>query len=411
MRSEAKISAARFLVASERPYLAAALWALHWVPLPGRETLSVDGSWRLFYDPAALARWSVRELAGVVYHELCHLLRGHAERRADADPWLWNLAADAEINDDLLQERVALPGQPVTPALLGCADGLLAEEYCGELSADSRGARFRRARLRGQARTVGAGGCGAAVTGEGTEVPALDQVGLSPLEASWTRARVALAIRAAGRSGQVVPGHWSRWAEPRPAPRVDWRRELSARIRRTCADAAGAVDYRYGRPSRRQTCLDQVVLPALRQPRPRLAVVVDTSGSMSEEDLATALGEVVALLRLAGSGDGLAVLAVDHAVQTCQRVVRASQLVLGGGGGTDMAAGLAEVERLRPRPEVAIVITDGYTPWPDRPPRNMSVIVVLVGEGPDAPSWARALRIGRDDLLTSRQPFGRSAMG
>ena len=36
---------------------------------------------------------------------------------ADRSHDLWNLAGDAEINDDLLSDQVALPGKPVTPAM------------------------------------------------------------------------------------------------------------------------------------------------------------------------------------------------------------------------------------------------------------------------------------------------------
>jgi hypothetical protein len=40
------------------------------------------------------------------------------------------------------------------------------------------------------------------------------------------------------------------------------------------------------------------------------------------------------------------------------------------------------------------VLTDGFTPWPDEPPRGMRVVVGLLGDdAPDAPDWARAVRV------------------
>lgn len=65
-----------------------------------------------------------------------------------------------------------------------------------------------------------------------------------------------------------------------------------------------------------------------------------------------------------------------------------------GGGGTDMGAGIAAAATLRPRPAVIVVLTDGYTPWPDEPPRGSKVVVGLLGDdAPDAPTWARAIRV------------------
>ncbi len=116
------VDAAMFLLSMQRPYLASALWAMQRVQLPGLGTFAVDRRWRLYYDPEAAAAWSVDEVAGVLYHEVCHLLRAHADRGSalGADPLVWNLAADAEINDDLEEEAgVVLPAGAVMPASLG----------------------------------------------------------------------------------------------------------------------------------------------------------------------------------------------------------------------------------------------------------------------------------------------------
>ena len=75
------------------------------------------------------------------------------------------------------------------------------------------------------------------------------------------------------------------------------------------------------------------------------------------------------------------------------RVVSVGGLELVGGGGTDMGAGLAAAARLRPRPQLVVVLTDGYTPWPARKPSGIAVVIGLIGESDAAPSWARAVRI------------------
>ena len=42
-----------------------------------------------------------------------------------------------------------------------------------------------------------------------------------------------------------------------------------------------------------------------------------------------------------------------------------------------MGKGIDAAERLKPRPEVLVVITDGYTPWPEQPPKQMKTVVLL----------------------------------
>ena len=175
---------------------------------------------------------------------------------------------------------------------------------------------------------------------------------------------------------------------------VDWRRLLAAELRRAIADRAGAADYSYRRPSRRAAVTGDVVLPALRRPVPEVAVVCDTSGSMTDELLAMVLAEVEGLLRSLGASRQLRVLACDVAAGAAQRVSSARQVELVGGGGTDMGAGIAAAALLRPRPAITVVLTDGFTPWPGRPPKGMRVLVALLGDASrGAPAWARTVRV------------------
>lgn len=458
-----RLQAARFRLATQRPYLAAALWALAPVERPGLGTLAVDRWWRLYYDPAALTAWSVEEAAGILYHEIGHMLRAHAERAdaLSAEARAWNLAADAEINDDILAEKVVLPDQPVTPAALGQPEGLLAEDYYAALA----GAQAQQAAAQQQAgRSTcedgaaspspssasdtsqsgvgggtsssptsdqvsdaldkgdaasepatslvsdghaggsngtsrvagprpGAGHCGSCATGRQEPWEDASEPGIGRTEAELVRRHVAESIRTAVSSGRgSIPGHWRRWAEERLAPRVDWRRELAAAVRHAIADVAGAADYSYRRPSRRQV-VSRAILPTLRQPVPEVAVVVDTSGSISDQMLARALAEVAGVLRACGLRQGVHVLAVDAQVQTCRRVFRPEQVDLQGGGGTDMATGIAAALRLRPRPQVVVVLTDGDTPWPGCAPAARVVVGLLGAHSGTAPAWARVVKI------------------
>jgi len=202
------------------------------------------------------------------------------------------------------------------------------------------------------------------------------------------------------RSRGSVPGGWERWARATLAPVVDWRRELTSLTRRVTASVAGARDYSYARPSRRASATPAVVLPALRQPRPpRAALVVDTSGSVTEEMLARVHAETAAILRRS-RGTGVQVIACDAAASRARLVRRVQDVVLVGGGGTDLRVGVTAAAALRPAVDLVIVATDGDTPWPDAPPRENPgatyVVLLLDGERAGVPPWMRTITVPRE---------------
>jgi predicted metal-dependent peptidase len=384
---EHQLAAARLWAAHRFPYLASALFAAPAVAAHGIGTVAVDESWRLYIDPEVVAHWSVEEFGGVLVHHASHLLRDHAARAQtigvgteQASDWL--AAADTEINDDLAQEHVQQPGEPVLPATLGCENGRLAEEYFTHVRRTGSDA--------GDDNCCGSGADGVPKPWERNGRPG---VGLHARQ--LLRRQVATEVLAHCREAGTVPAGLVRWAEELLQPRVDWRRVLAAELRRGVADVAGSVDYSYRRPSRRAGAVGDVVLPSLRRPVPHVAVVCDTSGSMTEQLLAGVLAEVEGLLRTVGvRREAVRILACDAAAHTAQRVSSARQVQLVGGGGTNMGAGIDAAANLRPRPRVIVVLTDGYTPWPAGPPPGIRVVVGLLGpSAPAAPLWARSVRV------------------
>ncbi len=217
------------------------------------------------------------------------------------------------------------------------------------------------------------------------------------MEAQALRRQTAEAMRAHRRARGSLPAGRQRWAEEVLEPTVDWRQALTGAVREAAAWAGGAVDYTYRRPSRRTPALRGVVLPSLPslpRPLPRVAVVVDTSGSMGDAELAAALAEVTGVLREVGiRGNRVTVLACDADVQAVSRVTSAEQITLGGGGGTDMRVGIEAALAARDRPGIVVVPSDGFTPWPDES-LPCRVVAPLVGSAaPQPPSWVETVRV------------------
>ena len=408
----AGLAAARLWAATRFPYLATGVFGAQVVAERGSGTVSVDESWRMRADPELTASWTPAQLGSVLIHHVCHLLRTHGERAQAAgvrpdEARTWVRAADAEINDDLVPAGLDLPGRPVLPHDLRAEDGLLAEQYFDGIRRAQR-APAHGAGGGGEAgnrdRSAPSGGgetagpwldCGSGA--DGMPRPGQQPGSLPGWQADLLRRQVAQDVVAHGKLPGTVPAGLLRWAEEVLTPKVNWRALLAAELRRAVAEVSGAVDYSYRRPSRRSAVVGQVVLPALRRPVPEVAVVCDTSGSMTEDLLAMVLAEVEGLLRALGLARQVRVLACDTAVAPAQRVNSARQVQLIGGGGTDMGAGIAAAAALRPKPAVTVVLTDGYTPWPAAAPKGMRIVVGLIGaQAPDAPPWARAVRVEPD---------------
>lgn len=436
---------------------------------------SIGRYWRLYVDPQVLAEWELHQIAGVLYHEVSHLLRGHDERRPPSVPIdTWNEAADAEINDDILSEgTLPLPGHPVTPARIGAEEGLTAEEYLKHLlsqgipglegrgtrdpsmggSRDGEGAgEIRPASGTGpssddlslseppgsegisgtdpsQSRSIvradspydstsgssqqrdsadgraggdgaelgpdslpspGSGHCGSCATGipQAWEAPPPGipdaPEGIEGAESNLIRRRVAEAAESCGSA----PSYMKRWAETLLHPKVSWQRILASVVRTARHKGSAASDYTFSRPSRRR--LPGIVLPGLHHPRPSVSVVVDTSGSMNDEALSKVLAEVEGIIRAAGSEVSL--LSVDSEVHGgIQKVSRASEVDLTGGGGTDMGVGIEAAAE--DGPDLIVVLTDCLTPWPSDPPKGIAVVVGRIGSEGSVPAWAKEVVI------------------
>ena len=284
-----------------------------------------------------------------------------------------------------------LPPTALTPADIDCPVGWLAEQYWDALGSEptaETGAANPSPRV-----SAHSGDCGSGCDGR-PRAWDCGRPGLGQIGERLVAREVAQRIREHCRQRGDLPAGWQRWADELLDPAVSWQRVLSAAVRRGIADVAGRVDFTYRRPSRRASAVPDVVLPSLRRPLPQVAMVLDTSGSMSDQMLGQALAEVSGVLRGLGVGRRrLSVVCCDASAYETQRVLSARDVRLLGGGGTDMGAGLEAATGLKPRPDLVIVLTDGHTPWPSSPPAGVKVVVGLMDPTGTVPEWARTVMI------------------
>jgi len=384
---------ARAHLCFKRPYLSTAIYALTVIPSNSIKTMAVDKYWRLYYEPSVLTKWTIEETSTVLYHEILHLLRNHPERLENYESQLLsNLAADMEINDDILYEGLTFPGNPVLPETFGYQAKLAAEEYY-ELLLKEKGVAKKITNL-----DVCAGKCGSCSNGQKQDwelgTPGPKEQGVARMQGELIRLNTAKQIK----HDLFTPDHLKVWAKNKLShTKVDWRKELASSMRIAVATTVGAVDYSYAIPSRRKglPVAGELIFPAMVKKIPEVAIVVDTSGSMSPDALEQALSEISNVIQSFGRKHGVTLLSVDNAVNSVNKVFSADKVQLFGGGGTNMSLGIQTAVELNPKPHIIIVLTDGYTDWPPAPPIKTIIGLITDTENtePETPDWAKTIVI------------------
>lgn len=176
-------------------------------------------------------------------------------------------------------------------------------------------------------------------------------------------------------------------------PQPDPFDQLRSAVCTSVAAPIGGRDFSHRRLSRKQPVGDdEPLLHGRICVQPRAVVIVDTSGSMTDkESQAKALSVIGQGLRKLGR---VKVICADTHVRSHKSVVTTRAFEWAGGGGTDMARAIEQVEE-SDKPDSIVLITDAITRWPMRKPRAR-VVIAYTGQRDSRyhqaiPSWARTI--------------------
>jgi predicted metal-dependent peptidase len=337
-----RIQRARTTMLIDMPFFGVLALQLQVIESDLNETAWTNGQ-QMGFNPKFVSTLTNDQLIAVIAHEVMHCACGHPWRESGREHIKWNMACDYAINPILTDSGLTLPD--------GCLND---SQYAG------KSAEWIFDRLPDQPKN--GGGCG---TGEVLSSPQGadgDQPGQAT-ESDWQQ-YTKQAIQAAKQQGKL-PGKMLRNLEQATAAKVDWR----SLLRRYMQDLTTA-DYSWQRPNKRHLA-GGLYLPTLRSHAcGKIAIAVDTSGSIDEVTLSQFCGEMQSIISEM-QPSSTEVLYCDAAVNHIDVFERHDPLTMKavGGGGTSFSPVFEHFETSdSDQPIVLVYFTDMYGSFPDTAP-------------------------------------------
>ncbi len=339
--AEQNISKARVQLIQNHAFFACLAMRLRFTPADIK-TAVTDGI-DLRYNPDYFNDLPTEELSGVIAHSVMHLALLHHTRRNSRGPSKWNKAADYAVNPLLREAGLALPSDALdNPEYVGKSAEQVYNMLPDPLPEDNP-----------------AGDQDDPGMADVEDPP--PQINKQEMEAEMKEA-ISFASVMARRAGEMTEGI-DRFIQQVLKPKVDWKTALARFI-----IEIRPSDYTWKKPAKRYLHRG-LLLPSLEAPEPgELILMVDTSGSISEE----ALNRVGAEAKDIADSFHIAlyVMYIDAKVTGLQHIEPDEPMKLEpkGGGGTDFRPGFDYIETNDLHPKAVVYLTDGCcSSFPDPP--------------------------------------------
>ncbi len=337
-----------------------------------QHTAATDGK-TIWFDIDFFEKMKLPERVFVMCHEIGHAMWCHLSRAKhyfdcgfEGEPFnagRWNRAGDYVINDMLVRAKV---GKMPSIALHNPTDypsDMLVDDVYRLLKDDPNDG-------------DGPG------EGEGGSLDHHIYKGGTGSEAEWKRA-VATAADAAKSQGKL-PAELERLVEEILNPKVAWAEKLRSSLTR----CAGRDSTTWTKPHRRRLLNQGIIMPSYTGfAAGHVVFVVDTSGSMSQDEMAQGLGECDAILSDC-KPEAVTLIGCDARVNSRIELYSGDSLAddpppLGGGGGTSFKPPFELLYEEGIVPACLVYFTDMYGDFPDDP--GYSTIWCSTSEDQEAP--------------------------
>lgn len=284
----------------------------------------------------------------IYLHEILHVAFSHSQRKKTTyDPIIWNIACDYAVNSILIDEMNYSPPEEISPYYDKKYSKMSAEEIYYDL------------------------------IGKRIELPLSTLIDLLPssnpkceIEKIKTVLIQADIVNSKfGKTRGHIPGMLGKYIKSIKEPKVPFERLLARYVSHY---TTGKEEFSYNPIHKRKFIDYEIISPTISKAiEPKVYLVIDTSGSISENDLTIFAG---AIKKLSTITNELTVITHDVAVQ---QVIKPSQIdkflreiKFKGRGGTSHIKAFEYINDIAKRegnPDVVICLTDGYTEFPSQP--------------------------------------------
>jgi len=378
---EERLQSARIRLRSRHPFFGTLLFHATTILTEQIPTACTDGR-NLYFNPAFIEPLSLQELDGLLLHEVLHAALLHCQRRGARDPQLWNWAADIVVNGMIASlEDISLPsgGGLRDPAL----EELPVEEVYEKLQHSMVEVPLLLMDLvERQNLDDGAEGDLDGVT-EGQNQ---SEGSFGALREYWKNALQRSRKEQEQRGQGTLPCGLQRELEALEDAQLDWRSLLARYLPDSQADWLG-IDRRFVGQG--------LYLDELQQTSIKVAICMDTSGSVSQKELSQFYSEVYGLLCQSPETE-VDLYCADAELHGPYPLLLESELPEPkGGGGTDFRPFFEKLNECEDRalPQLAIYLTDGYGTYPQEPEYPVLWVINAGGLEESKIAWGDCLRL------------------
>lgn len=395
---------ARTRLLLNHPFFASLIMSSPYVMTRDVPTAATDGK-KLYFNPDFMDGLSIEENMGVQCHEVLHDALLHVMRLHGRNRFIWNVACDYTINKIVLDAGLQLPKGCLIDREMGQNSADVNYELLMQKLEDERKKREKEKGDKGDKdgqpggqpgngdgepndeQGQGGGGLESPDSSEKYGSIKPDIIGQDMREPEGNenpadrakreqeiRQRVAQAANMARMAGKM-PGSLERFINEVLNPQVPWQdylREYMTKVTK--------CDESWAKRNRR---FRSIYMPTRHSERMgEITVIGDTSGSIGHIEL-NKVGAEIRGIADDCNPERVRVIWADTRVASEQVFEDGEPLLFEptGGGGTDMRVPLEHVEQYNP--EVVVLITDGYTPWPkEEPPYPLIVVCTTNAECP-----------------------------
>lgn len=360
---EQLISASRLRLRMQSPFFATLSMFAHYKVTNKIATAATDGK-TIYYNRAFLNTLTPAQQDGLLLHELLHAALLHGTRRGTREPMLWNIAADIIVNGLIIEDgKFELP-----PGGLRHVEWekLSVEEVYELLLTNATMFTLAECDLLDDCDGDGDG------DGKNSKQGSLLEADEAALRAHWSNAMQQAAVISRTQNQGKLPAGMERQFQELSESQIDWRTYLWRYLVQTPNDFQG-FDRRF---ISRGLYIDAIAGESV-----QVFVAIDTSGSISDEQMTMFISEIKGILGSYPHLDCQLYYADAEAYGPYSLKPNSAIPKPEGGGGTSFIPFFENVEATREihLEGVCVYLTDGYGDFPSKAPSLPVLWVVTPG--------------------------------